>query len=79
MNLFVERLKELIAQSGKMQIEICKDLGISKQKLSKWKTAYNEPSLDELLLISYYFGVSVDYLLGAEDFTGTKINLMSKK
>lgn len=40
MNLFLPRLRELLAESGKMQKDICDELGISKQKLSNWKTGY---------------------------------------
>lgn len=65
-NLFQQRLNELLKESGKLQNEICRDLGVSKQKLSKWKTGYNEPNLDEILLIASYFQVTTDYLLGAE-------------
>lgn len=75
MNLFVPRLKELLMSSGKMQKDICKDLGISKQKLSKWKTGYNEPCLDELILIANYFDVSSDYLLGIVDDDGKKTTI----
>lgn len=67
MNLFVVRLKELLASSGKMQKDVCKDLNISKQKLSKWKTGYNEPSIDEIIMIARYFDVSTDFLLGADE------------
>ncbi len=73
-NQFESRLKELIAESGKMQKDICADLRISKQKLSKWKTGYNEPSMDELIMLALYFGVTSDYLLGLEDETGAKTN-----
>ena len=73
MNLFVERLKELLSESGKMQKDICKDMGIPKQKLTRWKTGYNEPSLDELIMIANYFNVTSDYLLGLEDDTGMKV------
>lgn len=72
MNLFVKRLKELLSNSGKMQKDICVELGVSRQKLSKWKTGYNEPSLDELMTIAMYFDVSTDYLLGLEDDSGSK-------
>lgn len=72
MNLFTQRFEELLKQSGKMQKEICADLNVSKQKLSKWKTGYNEPNLDDLMSIAIYFKVSADYLLGLEDETGTK-------
>ena len=72
-NQFATRLKELIEESGKMQKDICADLHISKQKLSKWKTRYNEPSLDELCMLSLYFDVSADVLLGLADETGERI------
>lgn len=78
MNLFMPRLQELIAESGKMQNDICKDLGITKQKLSKWKLGYYEPSIDEIIMIASYFNVTSDYLLGLEDETGAKINLIKK-
>lgn len=64
MSLFVVRFKELLEQSGKMQNDICKDLGISKQKLSKWKTGYTEPNLDDIILLATYFDVTADYLIG---------------
>jgi len=66
MNLFTERLKSLLAENGKTQNEVCKSIGIQKQKLSKWKTGYNEPSLDDLLMLSKYFDVTVDYLIGSD-------------
>lgn len=73
MNLFVLRLKELITESGKMQKDICNDLGIPKQKLTRWKTGYNEPSIDEIIMLATYFNVTSDYLLGLEDETGAKV------
>lgn len=72
MSVFPKQLKKLIEESNKTQNAICKDLGITKQKLSKWKTAYNEPSLDELILIASYFEVTSDYLIGLENEDGTK-------
>ena len=74
MSSFVQRLSELIENSGKQQNEICKDLGIYKQKFSRWKTGYTEPNLEDLIMLANYFDVSTDYLLGLEDETGTKIN-----
>lgn len=67
MNAFRERLAELITESNRKQNEISRDLGISKQKLSKWKTGYNEPNIDEIIVLAKYFGVTTDYLLGATD------------
>lgn len=77
-NLFIKRLSELIAESGKTQNTISEELGVTKQRLSKWKTGYSEPSLDDIIAIAYYFGVSSDYLLGMEDEYGTKTDLRKK-
>ncbi len=70
MNLFTKRLNELISESGKTQNLISKELNIPKQKLSRWKIGYNEPDIDEIILLSRYFGVSCDYLLGADELVG---------
>lgn len=67
MNLFVKRLNELIVSSGKKQNEICKDLGIYKQKFSRWKLGDTKPDFDELIALAKYFNVTTDYLLGLED------------
>ena len=69
-NLFTQRLSELIKNSNKTQNIICKELNVTKQKLSKWKTGYNEPCLDELIMLAVYFKVSTDYLLGIVDDFG---------
>lgn len=72
MSVFSQRLGELIKASGKTQNSICDDLGVTKQKLSKWKNDYNEPCLDELAAIAAYFEVTTDYLVGLENEDGTR-------
>jgi len=67
MNRFVERLKELIQDTGKQQVKICADLKIKKQVLTNWKTGYSEPNMDDLLMLADYFCVTTDYLLGREN------------
>ena len=72
-NKFADRLGELICESGKTQNAISAELNIPKQKLSNWKTAYTEPSMDDLMMLALYFDVSADYLLGLVDETGVRI------
>ena len=36
------------------------------------KFGYNEPSMDEIIMLAVYFDVSIDYLLGLEDETGSR-------
>lgn len=78
LSLFVQRLNDLIENSGKQQQEICDELGIYKQKFSRWKTGFTEPNFDDLIMLANYFEVSADFLLGLEDETGTKTNLYKK-
>ena len=66
-NLFIERLKELLSKTEKKQTDICKELGIPKQRLSNWKSGYTEPDLDAIISLAKYFNVTSDYLLGLED------------
>ena len=75
MNRFSIRLKELLAGTDKSDIQICKEIGVTKHKLSHWKTGYTEPCLDDLILLAYFFDVSVDYLIGYENEDGTKIKV----
>ena len=77
MSLFLERFKYLLENSEKKQIDIAKDIGISKQKLSNWKTGYNEPNLDDIIQIATYFNVSSDFLIGLENYDGTKADIKS--
>jgi transcriptional regulator with XRE-family HTH domain len=72
MSEFVTNLKYLLSQSEKLQKDICKEIGISKQKLTNWKTGYTEPNLDDIAKIALYFNVSTDYLIGIEDELGIK-------
>ncbi|GHV03039.1 hypothetical protein FACS1894211_15440 [Clostridia bacterium] len=67
MNLFVERLKKLIQETGKSQVQICKELNIKKQALTNWKTGYSEPNIDDILMLANYSNVTTDYLLGREN------------
>ena len=64
MNRFAQQLRELIAETKKKQVQICKELQIKKQVLSNWKTGFCEPCIDDILMLADYFGVSADYLLG---------------
>lgn len=72
MSLFINRLKTLIDNSGKMQKDICADMGISPKKFSYWKTGRIEPHLDDIIILADYFGVTTDYLLGYTNADGSK-------
>lgn len=61
--MFGSKLKELRISHGLTQIQLAKDLGVSKQCVSNWENDNILPSIDMLIHIAKYFYISCDYLL----------------
>lgn len=64
---FGERLKDLRKEKNLGQVELAKNLHVSKAIISIWENNLNEPKLSYLILIADFFNVSIDYLAGRED------------
>ena len=63
---FAERLKLLREDINLNQSELAKILNISRQSVSNYENGARFPNDEKLILrIARFFGVSVDYLLGA--------------
>lgn len=67
MNIFKERLKELRIERNITQQELGKLVNMSKMAISHWEKGHSEPSISQLIMLSNYFDVSVDYLIGKTD------------
>lgn len=63
----MERLKMLRSARGVLQKDIAALLGIDRTTYVKYEKGVSEPSIETLLKLADYFGVSVDFLLGRED------------
>jgi len=61
---FQERITELVNSSGRTQTAIASDFGVSKQTISAWVTGQNSPRLPIVYALSYYFEVSIEWLMG---------------
>ena len=68
MHKFKERFNELLKETSKTQKEISKAIGISQSHLSNLKSGYNEPNIEQLIKISQYFDVTIDYLVGIQEY-----------
>ena len=66
MNSFGEKLKALRTEKGLGQVQLAKELKVSKSVISLWETGGSEPTLSNLAKIAAYFNVSIDYLAGIE-------------
>ncbi len=63
-NKFKNNLKELRLEKGMGQVELAKSLGVSKGVVSLWENGLREPTMYSLILISKFFNVSIDELVG---------------
>lgn len=62
-----KRIKELRLSHGLNQVELARELSVTKQTVSNWENNNIQPSVDMLIKISEYFSVSTDYMLGKSD------------
>ena len=64
---FAERFREILAESGKTQVEVAKAVKVSKQCINDYKMGRSLPSLETFCLLCEYLEVTPDYLLGYSD------------
>ena len=60
---FNEKLIELRKAKGLSQDELGQRIGVSRQTISKWELAQSYPDFQRLVLLSDYFGMSLDVLM----------------
>lgn len=66
MKIFGMRVKQELKEQGKLQKDLCEYLKVNKSTLSEWLNDNNEPSMQYIVEIATFLGVSTDYLLGLE-------------
>ena len=67
MTTFKERLKELRLENGLSQQELVAIVNMSKMAIYHWESGHSEPSILQLVILSNFFDVTVDYLIGKTD------------
>ena len=60
-------IKSLRALRGINQEELGKRIGVSKQSVSNWENENILPSIEMLVRIADFFGVTTDFLLGRSE------------
>ena len=67
MKTIKERLIEEIKMSGMTTVEIARQIGISSEMITQYKTTKKMPSLETFALLCKVLDVSANYILGLED------------
>ena len=65
--MFGEIIKKIRTAHNLSQVQLAKELNVSKQTISNWENDNILPSLEMLVRISLFFSVSTDYLLELDD------------
>ena len=76
---FNEKLIELRKSKGLSQDELGNALGVSRQTISKWELAQSYPDFQRLVLLSDYFGLSLDALVKEIDVQDVRNKNLSEK
>lgn len=63
-NKFKDILKELRQERHIGQVELAKQIGVSKGVISLWENGLREPSMYSLIILAKFFNTSIDELVG---------------
>lgn len=61
-----DQLKKYRKMHGLTQNDIAEHLNISRQSISKWETGKSYPDIDNLLILSQLYKITINELLGEE-------------
>ena len=59
-----ERIRQLREARGMTQVELARQLSVTKQSVSNWENNNIQPSVEMAVSIADFFGVTLDDLLG---------------
>lgn len=71
------RLIELRKRKGMSQEELAEAIGVSRQAISKWERAESGPDVDNAILLSRLYGVSLDELFGNKPLYEVELDSMA--
>ena len=62
------KIAEMRKERNLTQRQLAKEIETSQANLSRWEQGLNVPSIIECWKIADYFGVSIDFICGREEF-----------
>jgi len=63
---FASILKDLRNEKELSQKQLSKKLGISQSAIARWELSKTEPTASSLIILSNFFNVTIEQLLGTE-------------
>ena len=68
MSTFPDRLRRLREHHQLKRCVLSELCGLNRNTIKRYEMGTQKPSMDALISIADYFGVSIDYLLGRSDY-----------
>ncbi len=65
--MFAQTLSYLLKSRNMNPLSLAKEIGVPKSIVYEWRQGVREPSMENLLRLSDYFGVSLEYLTGRSE------------
>ncbi len=72
MDIFTERINEILRNEAIKQSELASSIGIARQCITDYKSGKSFPTIQTLCSLCHALDVSADYLLGLEDDFGAR-------
>ena len=67
-----EIVEEIMINNGLSQEKLAKKLGVSQKAISNWLNGVDTPKASSMILIYKEFGITLNELLGIEEYETTK-------
>ncbi len=77
MKILAERLKELRKECKISQDKLGNIINVTDTAIMKWEQNKADPTATNLKNLSIFFNVSSDYLIGLENYDGSKVDIKS--
>lgn len=74
-----EQIKNLRLANHLTQVDLAKELNVTKQTVSNWENDNIQPSVDMLVKLADFFGATTDYLPGREIMTSINAKDLSNE
>ena len=73
-----ERLKELRSKMGISQNSLAKKMNLTRATINAWEMGISYPNAKSLIMLSEFFKVSVDYILGLDNIESVDISNLNE-
>lgn len=76
--MFSSRLCELRKSRGITQQALADVIEVSQQTVAQWEKGTREPNLEKLIVLAKLFGVTLDYLVGVENYSANSTRIANE-